>query len=486
MTAPLWTAKEAALATNGQAQGDWEAQGVSIDSRAVAAGDLFIALKGPSFDGHDFVADALGKGAAAAMVAKLPEGLAADAPLLRVGDTLEALTALGQAARTRGQARFIGVTGSVGKTGTKEALKACLAAQGPTAASVASFNNHWGVPLSLARMAPDSAYGVFEVGMNHAGEISALTAILRPHVAIITTIAPVHLEFFDSVEGIADAKAEIFESMGADGTAVLNRDNAFYDHLAGKARAAGVGRIVGFGTAAGADLRLESCDLGELSSRVRAEVFGRHVDYELGLPGEHSVMNSLAVLGAIEAAGADLDRAMLELAKLAPLKGRGAREKVALPGGGQFELIDDSYNANPSSLRAAVRGARRQPAGRRRPPHRGPGRHAGARRRGRADARRPGGADQGGRRRSGLLLRVLDGGPGRGVAARPVRRPRLGLAVPRPRGPVGPRPRRRRPGQGFARQPHGGGGRGPQRYWWHSPRSDPRQVRPDPGCCSTF
>ena len=354
MTATLWTAQEAALATGGRTQGDWEAKGVSIDSRAVAAGDLFIALKGPSFDGHDFVADALGKGAAAAMVSKLPGGLPAGTPLLQVGDTLEALTALGQAARTRSQARFTGVTGSVGKTGTKEALKACLAAQGATAASVASFNNHWGVPLSLARMAPDSAYGVFEVGMNHAGEISALTAILRPHVAIITTIAPVHLEFFDSVEGIADAKAEIFESMGADGTAVLNRDNAFYDHLAGKARAAGVGRIVGFGTAAGAELRLEACELGERSSQVRAEIFGRRVDYSLGLPGQHSVMNSLAVLGAVEAAGADLDKALLELAKLAPLKGRGAREELALPGGGHFELIDDSYNANPSSLRAAI------------------------------------------------------------------------------------------------------------------------------------
>ena len=354
MTATLWTAQEAALATGGRTQGDWEAKGVSIDSRAVAAGDLFIALKGPSFDGHDFVADALGKGAAAAMVSKLPGGLPADAPLLQVGDTLEALTALGQAARTRSQARFIGVTGSVGKTGTKEALKACLTAQGPTAASVASFNNHWGVPLSLARMAPDSAYGVFEVGMNHAGEISALTAILRPHVAIITTIAPVHLEFFDSIVGIADAKAEIFESMGADGTAVLNRDNAFYDHLAGKARAAGVGRIIGFGSAPGAELRLEACELGEHASKVKAEIFGRRVDYSLGLPGQHSVMNSLAVLGAVEAAGADLDKALLELAKLAPLKGRGAREEIALPGGGRFALIDDSYNANPSSLRAAL------------------------------------------------------------------------------------------------------------------------------------
>lgn len=368
MSAALWTAKEAALATGGRSQGDWEASGVSIDSRSVAAGDLFVALKGPSFDGHDYVSDALGKGAAAAMVSKALEALASDAPLLRVGDTLEALTALGQAARTRSQARFIGVTGSCGKTGTKEALKACLAAQGATAASVASFNNHWGVPLSLARMAQDSAYGVFEVGMNHPGEISALTAILRPHVAIITTIEPVHLEYFESVEAIADAKAEIFESMGADGTAVLNRDNAFYEHLADRARASGVGRIIGFGTAAGAELRLESCDLGERSSEVRAEVFGRRIDYRLGLPGQHSVMNSLAVLGAVEAAGADLDKAMLELAKLEPLKGRGARAEIALPGGGSFELIDDSYNANPSSLRAAIAvlgGSRPETGGRR-------------------------------------------------------------------------------------------------------------------------
>ena len=354
MTASLlWKAKEAALATNGRASGDWQASGVSIDSRSVAAGDLFIALKGPTFDGHDYVADALGKGAAAAMVSSIPEGLDEDAPLLVVGDTLEALTALGQAARTRSQARFVGVTGSCGKTGTKEALKACLSAQGLTAASVASFNNHWGVPLSLARMPTDAAYGVFEVGMNHAGEISALTAVLRPHVAVITTIEPVHLEHFESVEGIADAKAEIFEGMGGDGTAVLNRDNAHYERLAAKAKEQGVGRIIGFGTHKEAKLRLESCELLERSSVVEATVFGRSLKFSIGLPGQHTVMNCLAVLGAVAAVGADVDLAAAELAKLEPIKGRGARQHISLPGG-SFELIDDSYNANPSSVRAAI------------------------------------------------------------------------------------------------------------------------------------
>ena len=352
-TAPLWTAKEAALATSGRASGDWQVEGVSIDSRSVAAGDLFIALKGPNFDGHDYAAAALEKGAAAAMVSSLPEGLAADAPVLLVGDTLEALTALGQAARTRSQARFIGVTGSVGKTGTKEALRACLEVQGKTAASVASFNNHWGVPLSLSRMARDSAYGVFEVGMNHAGEISALTAVLRPHVAVITTVAAVHLEYFDSVEGIADAKAEIFESMGADGSAVLNRDNEFFERLAAKAKARGVGRIIAFGEHAEAEIRLEACELEERSSSVRASVFGRQLDYRLNLPGRHSVMNSLAVLGAVAAAGADVDRAAAALAETEPVKGRGARHDIQLAGG-SFELIDDAYNANPSSVGAAI------------------------------------------------------------------------------------------------------------------------------------
>ena len=351
--ATLWKAKEAALATNGRASGDWQASGVSIDSRSVAAGDLFIALKGPTFDGHDYVADALDKGAAAAMVSNIPDGLAEDASLLVVGDTLEALSALGQAARTRSQARFVGVTGSCGKTGTKEALKACLSAQGLTAASVASFNNHWGVPLSLARMATDAAYGVFEVGMNHAGEISALTAVLRPHVAVITTIEPVHLEHFESIEGIADAKAEIFESMGGDGTAVLNRDNPHFERLAARAKEQGVGRIIGFGSHKEAKLRLESCELLERGSKVEATVFGRSLKFSIGLPGQHTVMNCLGVLGAVAAVGADVDLAAAELAGLEPVKGRGARQNISLPGG-SFELIDDSYNANPSSVRAAI------------------------------------------------------------------------------------------------------------------------------------
>lgn len=352
-TSPLWTATEAAAATGGRNTRDWRAEGVSIDSRAITPGDLFVALKGPNFDGHDFVADALDRGAAAAVVAAPPPGLAEDAPLLLVRDTLYALTAIGQAARGRSHARIIGVTGSCGKTGTKEALSRCLVAQGLTAASAASFNNHWGVPLSLARMERGAAFGVFEVGMNHPGEISALTAVLRPHVAVITTIEPVHLEFFPSIEAIADAKAEIFESMGGDGTAVLNRDNDQFDRLASAARRAGIGRIVPFGADAAAEVRLTDCRLEETTSRVTASVHGRELAYSLGVPGRHAVVNSLAVLAAAEAAGADVERAAGELQHMRPLKGRGERHLISLPGG-SAELVDDSYNANPSSMRAAV------------------------------------------------------------------------------------------------------------------------------------
>ena len=221
---PLWSAREAGDATGGTAIGEWQAAGVSIDSRTLTAGDLFVALVGPNFDGHNFVADALKKGAAAAVVAKAVPGIAANAPLLVVPDTQHALEDLGRAARTRAQAKIIAVTGSVGKTGTKEALKRALDRQGRSFASIGSLNNQWGVPLSLARMPRDTRYGIFELGMNHAGEIDALTRIVRPDVAVITTVEPVHLGFFASVEAIADAKAEIFTGVVAGGTAILPRD----------------------------------------------------------------------------------------------------------------------------------------------------------------------------------------------------------------------------------------------------------------------
>src|SRR5690606_6044256 len=227
--------------------GGWQAHGVSIDSRTLLAGELFVALAGPSFDGHDFVATALSKGAAAALVQRRPEGLPERAPLLLVEDTLAALRALGQAARARSHARILGVTGSAGKTTTKDALRACLATAGATHASAASFNNHWGVPLSLARLPRNAAFGVFEMGMNHPGEIAPLSRLVRPEIAVVTNIGLAHIEYLGSQEAIADAKAEIFLGVPAAGTAVLPRDDAQYDRLHDQARKAGIGRVVGFG-----------------------------------------------------------------------------------------------------------------------------------------------------------------------------------------------------------------------------------------------
>lgn len=347
----LWTAQEAAQATGGGTAGDWVATGVAIDSRTVEAGDLFIALEGPSFDGHDFIADAFAKGAVAAMTHRAEETPAGGA-LLRVDDTLAALAKLGAAARARTHAKVIGVTGSVGKTSTKEALARCLRAQAPTGASAASFNNHWGLPLSLARLPRDAAYGVFEVGMNHPGEIRALTRLLRPDVALITNVEAVHIGNFGSVERIADAKAEIFEGMTRDGVAVLNRDNAHFARLARAAKAAGVGRIVGFGRDPEADARLIDWGPHATDSEITAEVFGARLTYRVSLPGAHWVSNSLAILATAGAAGADLPAAAAELARLDPLKGRGERHEIVLDDGA-FLLIDDAYNANPTSMRAA-------------------------------------------------------------------------------------------------------------------------------------
>jgi len=364
---PLWGAMEAAAATGGQAIGDWQAAGVSIDSRTIAQGDLFVALTGPNFDGHNFVADALNKGAAAAVVAKRPTGVSENAPLLLVGDTQHALEDLGHAARARTQAKIIAVTGSVGKTGTKEALKRALDRQGRSFASAGSLNNHWGVPLSLARMPRDTRFGIFELGMNHAGEIDRLTSIVRPDVAVITTIEPVHLGFFASVEAIADAKAEIFNGVSPEGAAILNRDNAFYDRLAAAAQARGITRILSFGAHLEASVRLVDCSLHATASAVTATVLGEPLDYSIALPGRHWVMNSLAVLAAVAAAGGDVGAAAGAMSTLCALDGRGKRHRLDVPGG-IIELIDESYNASPASMRAAfaVLGAMKPSAGGRR------------------------------------------------------------------------------------------------------------------------
>lgn len=349
---PLWTAAEAVAATGGRSTAQWAADGVSIDSRSVAAGDLFVALAGPNHDGHDYVAAALAAGAAAAMVQRVPPGLAADAPLLVVADTLEALRALGVAARARMGGQVIAVTGSVGKTGTKEMLKLVLEGQGATHASAGSFNNHWGVPLSLARMPRDTRFGVFELGMNHPGEIAPLARLVRPHVAIVTTVEAVHLEFFADTAEIATAKAEIFEGVEPGGTAVLNRDNRHFQQLAAAARGHGIERIRSFGSHIEADARLLDYALDPASSSAFALFGNQTLAYTVGVPGAQWVMNSLAVLLAAEAAGADLAAAKA-LAAMAPPKGRGARQRVALAEG-SFELIDESYNASPVSVRAAI------------------------------------------------------------------------------------------------------------------------------------
>jgi UDP-N-acetylmuramoyl-tripeptide--D-alanyl-D-alanine ligase len=272
---------------------------------------------------------------------------------LIVPDVLEALHGLARAARARSGARFVGVTGSVGKTSTKEALRLALSAEGETHASTASYNNHWGVPLSLARCPASARFAVLEMGMNHAGEIAPLARLARPHVAVVTTIEPVHLEFFPSVEAIADAKAEIFQGVEPGGAAVINRDNPYFDRLARRARDAGVARIVSFGEHAEADARLIKLAPQPDSSCVRASILGADLAYKIGAPGRHMALNSLAVLAAAVLAGADLALAALALSSLTPVAGRGARIALELPGGPAL-LIDESYNANPASMRAAL------------------------------------------------------------------------------------------------------------------------------------
>ncbi|HUE19631.1 MAG TPA: UDP-N-acetylmuramoylalanyl-D-glutamyl-2,6-diaminopimelate--D-alanyl-D-alanine ligase [Stellaceae bacterium] len=349
---PLWTSSEAAAATGGKSNRDWSAHGVSIDSRSLNRGDLFVALKGPKFDGHDYLAEAFKKGAAAALVHRVVPGLPADAALLTVADTQAGIEALGRAARARMSGTVIGVTGSVGKTGTKEALRHALDRQGATIASQGSLNNQWGVPLSLSRMPRDTRYGVFEMGMNHAGEIDGLTRQVKPDIAIVTTIEPAHLGFFASVDAIADAKAEIFNGMSRHGTAILNRDNPHYERLAAAAAASSVTHIIGFGEHAEAQVRLIAAHLHGSASAVTVSAMGEIVDYCIALPGRHWVMNSLAVLAAAKAAGADIGAAAASLATLAPLAGRGERHTIALSGGDAV-LIDESYNASPASMRAA-------------------------------------------------------------------------------------------------------------------------------------
>jgi UDP-N-acetylmuramoyl-tripeptide--D-alanyl-D-alanine ligase len=350
---PLWTAAEAATATGGLNAVEWVATGVSIDTRSLAAGDLFVALRGSNHDGNDFVGAALERGAAAAIVDRGIPSLPMEAPLLRVSDTLAALGALGEAGRNRGCGRIVAVTGSVGKTGTKEALRLALAPSGSTYASAGGLNNHWGAPLSLARLPPKAAYGVFELGMNHPGEISALTRLVRPHIAVITNVEPAHLGFFPSVEAIADAKAEIFLGLEPGGIAILNRDNPHYARLASAAMAAGAAEVIGFGTHREATVRLVDCVLDSRGSTVEAALPDSVLRFRLPVPGRHWVMNALAVLATLRAAGADVRRGAEALAGFEALPGRGRRCEIAWRAG-TLTLIDESYNASPAAMRAAL------------------------------------------------------------------------------------------------------------------------------------
>ena len=354
--APLWTADELVAATGGVLHGTvtQALNGVSIDSRNVAAGDIFVAIKGERHDGHGFVANALKAGAGLAVVSQLTGEMTAAGPVLVVADDpLRGLENMGRASRARCHGQIIGVTGSVGKTSTKEMLRVALSQSGLTHASAASFNNHWGVPLTLARMPRATAFGVFEIGMNHAGEITPLVAMVRPHIAIITTIAASHLGHFNSLDEIAGAKAEIFSGIEPGGHAIINCDMRYFESLASAARVAGVQNIISFGKSAAADVRMERAALHDDCCCITANVMGESLIYKLGVPGEHMAINSLAVLAAVKLAGADLARAGLGLAVAEPATGRGVRERLRVPGG-ELLLIDESYNANPASVRAAL------------------------------------------------------------------------------------------------------------------------------------
>jgi UDP-N-acetylmuramoyl-tripeptide--D-alanyl-D-alanine ligase len=355
---PLWTSEElrVVLTKNSEKTGaHWNCYGVSIDSRSLKKNDLFFALSGDNFDGHKYAASALEKGAAGIVVSKFQENIDPARQII-VPDVHAALIALGLAGRSRVNIPIIAVTGSVGKTGTKEVLKSCLSRHKKTHASVLSYNNDLGVPLSLARMPSDTGYGVFELGMNHAGELRELVKMVRPHVAIITTVAPAHSEFFPSVKDIANAKAEIFEGLEEGGIAILNHDNEFFDHLAAKATELGVKNIVSFGSPSEADIHILRHITHETCSCVVADIMGKIMTFKIGMLGHHWVMNSLAVLGAVELAGADLGLAGLELAEMQPLKGRGRRHQIMIDPmmDASFLLIDESYNANPASMAAAI------------------------------------------------------------------------------------------------------------------------------------
>jgi UDP-N-acetylmuramoyl-tripeptide--D-alanyl-D-alanine ligase len=366
MTDVLWLQREIIEATNGAAAGpiEWAATGVSIDSRALEPGDLFVALK-DARDGHDFLPQAFERGAAGALIS--------DADKLRgvggavvVGDVLEGLRKLGEAARDRCAAKRIAVTGSVGKTSTKEALAACLAASGATHRSIKSYNNHWGVPLTLARMPRESAFAVFEIGMNHRGEILPLTQLVRPHAALVTTIAPAHVENLGSLETVADEKGDVYAGLEPGGAALVPNEAPHASRLIAAAERNGA-NLIRFGRDTVCEARLIKFDMDESGSNAEADILGRVIRYRVGVEGAHWALNSVAALAAADVVGGDLEAAAHALAQLRAVDGRGVAQKIEAPFG-SFLLVDDSYNANPASMAAALAtlAARRPGAGGRR------------------------------------------------------------------------------------------------------------------------
>ena len=351
---PLWSGETVLEATGGIGPAQWSAQGVSIDSRSLQPKDLFVALKGDIYDGHDFLDKAFANGASAALVKRNRASEEAIGGCIKVAEPLQALCQLAAHARARSTAKIIAVTGSVGKTGIKNALGHVLAEglSAPVHVSAHSYNNHWGVPLSLARLPAEALYGVFEVGMNHAGEITPLSRLIVPDIALISAVRPAHMEFFSSLEQVADAKAEIFSGLRQGGIAVLGRDDPWFERLQVAALNAGA-RLITFGQSLQSDVRLLQARQHDSGSHVEATVVGEKLEYEVGIPGAHWITNSLAVLACCH--GLDIQTGDIApmFASLQPPFGRGKHRHLRW-GTGELLLIDESYNANPASMEAAI------------------------------------------------------------------------------------------------------------------------------------
>ena len=349
MTAPLWTSEAISAASKGRTNSLFSIDGISIDSRQPLQGNLFIAIVGNQFDGHDYVDAALKAGAVGALVHQKPPGVSKNDPrLIFVDNTFKALEDIARAARERSNAHVVGITGSVGKTGTKEMLLTAFKRLGPSYANEGNLNNHLGVPLSLARLPENTKFAVFEMGMNHSGEIRPLTRMVNPHTAIVTRIAPAHMEFFSSLEAIADAKAEIFEGLTDGGVAILNADDPLSRRLA-KAIPEKI-KILHFGSTKGSDVELLSADLDENGSRINASIEGNLLSWEVKIAGAHWVQNSLAVVAAVHATGGDIRKAAAAICKMDAPKGRGKRHQFC-----GIDVIDETYNASPAAVRAAFK-----------------------------------------------------------------------------------------------------------------------------------